>query len=90
MPDWRVSRPSFTSRSEFIATVQPPVLFDGARRIRAAGLSLNLICQQFAEHQLRQMICDGMELSCLFLDPSGASIRAREQEEGYTPGHLGR
>lgn len=68
----------FTSRSEFIATVQPGTLFEGARRIRAAGLSLNLICQQLAGHQLRRMICGGTELSCLFLDPSGAAIEARE------------
>src|SRR5262249_4532152 len=43
----------FATRSEFTATVQPAVLFGGARRIRAAGLSLNLICQQLAEQQLQ-------------------------------------
>lgn len=78
----------YTSRSEFIAAVQPAVLFGGARQIRAAGLSLNLICQQVAEHQLKQMIGGGTEMHCLFLDPSGTAIRAREQEEEYTPGAL--
>jgi hypothetical protein len=78
----------FASRSEFTAAVQPGVLFDGARRIRAAGLSLNVICQQVAEHQLRQMISGGTELCCLFLDPAGAGTEAREKEEEYTPGAL--
>src|SRR6185437_9381753 len=31
----------FTTRTEFAASVQPSALFDGASRIRAAGLSLN-------------------------------------------------
>lgn len=78
----------FTSRSDFIAAVQPGALFAGARQIRAAGLSLNLICQQVAEQQVRQMINGGTGLSTLFLDPSGTAIKAREQEEEYTPGHL--
>ena len=36
----------FASRTEFAAQVDPISLFNGARRVRAAGLSLNLICQQ--------------------------------------------
>jgi hypothetical protein len=78
----------FTSRSEFTAAVQPSALFAGAHFIRAAGLSLNLICQQVAEAQLRQMISNGTQLCCLFLDPAGTAIKAREREEEYTPGHL--
>ena len=78
----------FASRSEFTAAIRPGDLFGGALRIRAAGLSLNLICQSLAEQDLRQMVCGGTELRCLFLDPSGAAIKVREQEEGYTPGTL--
>jgi hypothetical protein len=78
----------FASRSEFTAAVQPAALLDGARLIRAAGLSLNLICQSLAEHQLRQLVLRGAELCCLFLDPAGASMQAREQEEDYAPGAL--
>ncbi len=63
-------------------------LFDGARRVRAAGLSLNLICQQVPDQYLRQWLTDGAELTCLFLDPDGEAIRAREQEEEYPPGTL--
>jgi hypothetical protein len=42
----------FASRPEFADAVKPGVLFEGARRMRAAGLSLNVICQQVAERQL--------------------------------------
>ncbi len=78
----------FTSRSEFTASVQPNALFDGARRIRAAGLSLNLICQQVPDQDVRRLLAGGTEISCLFLDPAGDAIKVREREEEYTPGHL--
>ena len=78
----------FTSRSEFAATVDPASLFDSARRVRAAGLSLNLICQQVPDQFLRQWLTEGGELSCLFLDPDGEAIGAREREEDHLPGNL--
>jgi hypothetical protein len=78
----------FASRSEFMATIEPPMLLNGARRIRAAGLSLNLLCQQLADQQLHRMVREGTELTCLFLDPSGDAISAREREEEYPPGQL--
>lgn len=78
----------YASRSEFTAQVDPISLFDGARRVRAAGLSLNLICQQVPDKYLRQWLADGGELSCLFLDPDGEAIRAREKEENHSPGTL--
>jgi len=59
-----------------------------ARRVRAAGLSLNLICQQVPDQFLRQWLADGGELSCLFLDPDGEAIGAREREEDHLPGNL--
>ena len=68
----------FASRTEFAAKVDPISLFDSARRVRAAGLSLNLICQQVPDQYLRQWLTDGGELTCLFLDPDGEAIRARE------------
>jgi Domain of unknown function (DUF5919) len=78
----------FTSRSDFAAKVQPITLFEGADRIRAAGLSLNLICQQLPEQHLRRMLTEGTSLACLFLDPDGEAIKAREREEEYPPGFL--
>ena len=78
----------FTSRTEFTAKMDPISLFDSAPRVRAAGLSLNLICQQVPDQYLRQWLADGGELSCLFLDPDGEAIRAREKEEDHLPGNL--
>ena len=78
----------FTSRSEFASSVRPRELFAGARQIRAAGLSLNMICQQVPDQQWRQLLGGGTELACLFLDPSGEAIGAREREEELPPGHL--
>jgi hypothetical protein len=78
----------FASRSDFAANVEPRALFDGASRIRAAGLSLNLICQQVPDQHLRRMLAEGAQLTCLFLDPDGEAIKAREQVEEYAPGIL--
>jgi Domain of unknown function (DUF5919) len=78
----------FASRSDFAAKVRAADLFDGAASIRAAGLSLNLICQQLPDQQLRRMLTDGTRLTCLFLDPQGEAIKAREREEEYPEGFL--
>jgi hypothetical protein len=78
----------FASRTEFMAKLDPISLFASARRVRAAGLSLNLICQQVPDQYLRHWLTEGGELSCLFLDPDGEAIRAREQEEDHPQGTL--
>ncbi|GGL20800.1 DUF5919 domain-containing protein [Mangrovihabitans endophyticus] len=79
----------YPSRSAFTSTMPPHALFDGATDIRAAGLSLNLICQQYADTQLAHLVENGARLRLLFLDPAGRAIRQREDEEGHTAGHLG-
>jgi hypothetical protein len=33
----------------------PHTLLDNATKIRSCGLSLNLLCQQYADHSLRQL-----------------------------------
>ena len=78
----------FSSRSEFASRMEPRVLFAGASQIRAAGLSLNIICQQVPDQELRRLLAGGTRLSCLFLDPEGEAMRCREREEAYAPGHL--
>ena len=78
----------FSSRSEFASRMEPQVLFAGASQIRAAGLSLNIICQQVPDQELRRLLAGGTRLSCLFLDPEGEAMRCREREEAYAPGHL--
>lgn len=74
----------FTTRAEFTSHVSPHSLFDGAKEIRAAGLSLNLLCQHYPDQRLYRLIESGARLHCLFLDPDGDAIQAREREEGYT------
>jgi Domain of unknown function (DUF5919) len=78
----------FASRSEFAARVQPQSLIDGAPAVRVSGLSLNLICQQLPDQYLNRLITGGAEMTCLFLDPAGESITAREREEEHHPGFL--
>lgn len=78
----------YATRSEFMSRVPVQDLFDGASDIRASGLSLNLLCQQYGDTRLRRLIENGATVSCLFLDPSGAAIAQREKEEGYTRGEL--
>jgi uncharacterized protein DUF5919 len=78
----------YATRSEFISRVPIQDLLDGASVVRASGLSLNLICQQYGDRRLHQLIEHGAEAWCLFLDPTGTSIRQREEEEGYSPGAL--
>jgi hypothetical protein len=78
----------FTSRAAFASALPPHVLFDGAQDISMVGLSLNLLCQQYAEHRVEELIRSGCTIRCLFLEPYGDSIAAREREEDYPPGHL--
>ena len=78
----------YVTRSEFTSRLPPHELFDGATDVRAVGLSLNVLCQQYADDRLRSLIEAGGTVRCLFLDPAGEAIRAREREEGYSPGRL--
>ncbi|MET8405952.1 DUF5919 domain-containing protein [Streptomyces sp. NPDC096354] len=78
----------YASRSEFQAKVPPTELLDSARDIRAAGLSLNMLCQTYSEARLRDIIEAGATVTCLFLKPYGRFIAQREQEEGYPEGRL--
>jgi hypothetical protein len=78
----------FSTRAEFTYAMPPQVMFDDAQDIRAAGLSLNLLCQQYPDQRLRRLVESGTRLECLFLDPDGDAIKARECEEGYTDHYL--
>lgn len=78
----------FLSRSAFVADTSSQDLFAGASEIRAAGLSLNLLVQQYGDECLRDQIEAGSSVRSLFLDPAGEGMRAREVEEGYLPGQL--
>lgn len=78
----------FATRAEFTYAVPPQAMFDDARSVRAAGLSLNLLCQQYPDQRLHLLLDRGARLECLFLDPEGEAIKAREREEGYTGRYL--
>ncbi len=78
----------FTTRSEFNASMPPEELFDGAHTVQAAGLSLNVLCQQLADDRLRDLIERGTLFHCLFLAPGGEAIAVREREEHFPAGHL--
>lgn len=79
---------AYANRAEFTQNMPPHKLFDDARTIQAAGLSLNLICQSYSDERLRGLLRRGTRLQCLFLDPTGEAIRARELEENHEPGDL--
>lgn len=79
---------AFATRSDFLSTASIEKLFDDANRIEAAGLSHNLICQQYPTIKLINLLKTGTSIECLFLAPRGESIAQREEEEGYPSGSL--
>lgn len=78
----------FPTRSEFMHEMPPGQLFNDAKRIRLAGLSLNMLCQQYPDKKLVEILESGTTVECLFLDPEGVNIRQREQEESHPDGLL--
>jgi hypothetical protein len=78
----------FATRGEFTSSIPPERLFAGARSIDAAGLSLNLLSQQFSTTSLRELVEQSCHIRCLFLAPHGTAIHAREEEEHYQSGDL--
>jgi len=78
----------YTSRSEFVHEMPPHQLFDEAKHIQVAGLSLNLLCQNYPDRALRERVESGTVVEALFLDPAGTYIKQRDQEEGHAPGML--
>lgn len=78
----------YASRSEFQAKLPVASLFDDAKDIRIAGLSLNLLLQSYSESRLREIIEDGASIKALFLKPYGRYISEREHEEDHPTGRL--
>jgi hypothetical protein len=79
---------AFATRSEFLEQMPPHAIFDKADSIQAAGLSLNMLCQQYGDRRLRVLLERGATLRLLFLDPEGVWIKARESEERLSSGAL--
>ncbi|MDG4792950.1 DUF5919 domain-containing protein [Micromonospora sp. WMMD1082] len=78
----------YQSRSHLTAAMPADQLLDRARVVRAVGLSLNMLCQDYADRRWLELLERGAHARCLFLDPDGASTQAREREEGFPPGQL--
>lgn len=76
------------TRAEAQAEAPPVRTIARAERVDAMGLSLNAICQGVSDVSLAEFIENGLRLRCLFLDPDGDAVRAREVEEGFPAGHL--
>jgi lambda repressor-like predicted transcriptional regulator len=78
----------YATRSDFLSDMPPENVFSGASSVASVGLSNNLLCQHYADRRLERLITAGAVVTCLFLDPTGTSMAAREIEEGQPPGHL--
>ncbi|QLQ39499.1 DUF5919 domain-containing protein [Micromonospora robiginosa] len=78
----------YPSRSQLTARLPADRLLDGARSVRAMGLSLNVLCQDYADRHWQTLVTAGARVRCLFLDPAGSAIQARETEEAFPPGQL--
>src|SRR5207245_4472498 len=70
----------YPTRAAFSSAFPPHALFQQATDIAIAGISLNLVCQQYSEQSLSRLIEGGTRMRCLFLAPGGQSIAARERE----------
>jgi hypothetical protein len=78
----------YLTRADFAAALPPRDLFDGATQIKMVGLSLNLLCQQYGDRAITQLLRDGTTMRLLFLDPASEYTSQREEEEGDFAGHL--
>jgi hypothetical protein len=72
----------YATRAEAQAAAPLVRTLAAAQRVEAMGLSLNAISQGVSDITLAELIESGLEMRCLFLDPDGAAVRAREDEEG--------
>nr|WP_037577488.1 SAV2148 family HEPN domain-containing protein [Phaeacidiphilus oryzae] len=65
-------------------------LLNGARRLDAIGIGLNLLCQNFTGRRLVQLAASGCRTRLLFLNPASSAVRRRERELGLGRGELAR
>ncbi len=81
-------RAVYATRSEAQAAVPLVRALASAEHVDAMGLGLNGICQGVSDVTLTELLENGLILRCLFLDPDGRAIEAREDEEEHPRGHL--
>lgn len=80
---------AFIGRTEFMSEVPLYEIFESASRIRASGLSLNLLTQGYSDKQIKRLVEQGTRFQLLFLNPQSDAMKSREDEEGYHHGFLG-
>ncbi|MGL5826527.1 MAG: DUF5919 domain-containing protein [Nocardioides sp.] len=77
----------FADRISFVEEYPPRRLFDQAQVLDIAGLSLNVLCQQYGDQALLDLL-NRARVRLLFLDPDGEAIQTRNRDEGHEPEHL--
>lgn len=77
----------FQNRPAFIREFSTSRLFDAATEVDACGLSHNLLCQQYPDSDLADLL-GRARVRLLFLDPDGEAIQVRNAEEGHAEAHL--
>ncbi|MDO0925144.1 SAV2148 family HEPN domain-containing protein [Streptomyces sp. TG1A-8] len=65
-------------------------IFDGARRLDAIGIGLNLLVQNFSGRRLIRLAESGCRVRLLFLNPASSTVKRRERELGMKRGELSR
>ncbi|MEV6182544.1 SAV2148 family HEPN domain-containing protein [Streptomyces sp. NPDC052015] len=65
-------------------------IFDGARRLDAVGIGLNLLVQNFSGRRLVRLAEAGARVRLLFLNPASSAVKRRERELGMKRGELSR
>lgn len=73
------------TRPEFTSTLPPHSLFDAAREVRIAGLSLNILCQQYADDHLRSLLELAPPSDACSLTRTGRPSRHANKREGQSP-----
>ncbi|MGW1742787.1 DUF5919 domain-containing protein [Nocardia sp. NPDC001965] len=58
----------------------PQQLFECARTIDMVGISLNLMCQQYPEHEIYRLLDSGAEIRCLL---AGTAARWTAEDRGH-------
>src|SRR5437660_11871661 len=94
--DWKASFETwgelqhiYRTRTEFNQEFSYSKMFEGARSILAAGISLNAIALTYSRDALvKAIVEENCKIQLCFLDPNGKKCAEREEEEGYIHGTL--
>ncbi|SES46537.1 hypothetical protein SAMN04487983_106033 [Streptomyces sp. yr375] len=79
-----------TDRVRLLRQFPAEDIFDGARRLDAIGIGLNLLVQNFSGRRLVRLAEAGARVRLLFLNPASSAVKRRERELGMKRGELSR